>query len=135
MHNSSVPLFWRLKDSKYRMVGTKCANCGTFYFPPRHFCPKCRRDGKIEEFKFTGKGTIVSHTVIRTAPSGFEKSTPYVVGIVKLDEGPQISGQIVGGIREVEIGKKVKPVFRKMYEDGDGGLIHYGFKFELDDSE
>ncbi len=131
MHRSSVPLFWRLRESKYRMVGTRCATCNSFYFPPRYLCPKCRREGKIENFQFSGNGEIVSYTVIRTAPSGFEKQMPYVVAIVRLDEGPNITGQIVGDINEVEIGKRVCPVFRKMYEDGPGGLIIYGFKFQL----
>ena len=96
MHRSSVPLFWRLKESKYKLIGTKCATCSELYFPPRQLCPKCRRDGKIEPFQFSGNGEIVSYTIIRTAPSGFEKLAPYVVAIVKLEEGPQISGQIVG---------------------------------------
>jgi len=133
MHRSSVPLFWRLKESKYRMVGTKCGTCSSLYFPPRNFCPKCRRDGKIEPFRFSGNGEIASYTIIRTAPSGFEKQTPYAVAIIKLEEGPSITGQVVGDINAVEIGKLVRPVFRRMYEDGDCGLINYGIKFELVD--
>ena len=131
MHRSSVPLFWRLKESKYRMIGTKCATCSQLYFPPRNLCPKCRRDGKIEPFQFSGSGEVVSYTIIRTAPSGFEKQAPYVVAIVKLEEGPQIAGQIVGDKDNVRIGKPVRSVFRRMYEDGEDGLIHYGFKFCL----
>jgi len=131
VHRSSVPLLWRLKESKYRIMGTKCTTCGQPYFPPRHLCPKCRRDGKIEQFQFSGNGEIVSYTTIRTAPSGFEKLAPYVVAIVKLDEGPRIAGQIVGDMDKVSIGGKVSPVFRRMYEDGDSGLIHYGFKFQV----
>jgi len=133
MHRSSVPLFWRLKDSKYRLVGTKCESCGSFYFPPISFCPKCRRNGRVESFKFSGKGIVESFTIIRTAPSGFEKATPYVVGIIRLDEGPKISAQITGDIEQVDIGRKVSMVFRRMYEDGEQGLINYGFKFELDE--
>jgi len=135
VHRSSVPLFWRLKESKYRIMGTKCTNCDQPYFPPRYLCPKCRRDGKIEQFKFSGNGEIVSYTIIRTAPSGFEKLAPYMVAIVKLDEGPQIAGQIVGDTDKISIGDKVRSVFRRMYEDGDSGLIHYGFKFQLAEND
>lgn len=136
MHRSSVPLFWRLRESKYRLMGTRCVACNEMYFPPRQLCPNCRRDGKIEPFQFSGNGEIVSFTIIRTPPSGFEKLAPYVVAIVRLDEGPSIAGQIVGNKDKVEIGKRVQSVFRKMSEDGPDGLIRYGFKFEMvDDSE
>jgi hypothetical protein len=133
MHTSSVPLFWRLKGSKYRMVGTKCAKCGSAYFPPRYLCPRCRRHGKIEPFQFSGRGEIVTYTIIRTPPSGFERQSPYAVGIIKLDEGSNVTGQIAGNVDGIGIGRRVRSVFRRVSEDGSDGIINYGFKFELDD--
>ncbi|NIO21536.1 MAG: transcriptional regulator [Candidatus Aenigmarchaeota archaeon] len=129
----SVPLFWRLKKPKYNLVGTKCLKCKNVYFPPRNLCPECRRSGNIREFPFSGKGKIVSYTIIRTAPEGFEHYTPYVVAIVHLDEGANIAAQIVGDIENIKTGKRVRSVFRKMCEDGSDGLIHYGLKFEMAD--
>lgn len=34
-------------------------------------------------------------------------------------------------IDEIDIGKKVRMVFRKISEDGDAGIINYGYKFVL----
>jgi len=133
MFKSSVPLLWRLRKSRYNLIGTKCLNCGNVYFPPKTFCPNCRRNSKIEEFVFSGNGEIVSYTIIKVPPEGFERQVPYVVGIIKLDEGVNVSGQIIGDLNKIEIGKRVKAVFRKMFEDGPDGLIHYGLKFELID--
>jgi len=130
-YKSSVPLFWRLKDSKYRLVGTKCGKCGAVFFPPRSVCHKCRTRETIERFNFSGNGEIVSHTIIRSAPEGFEKYVPYAIAIIRLDEGTNISGQIVGDVENIKIGARVRPVFRRMYEDGDKGLIQYGVKFEI----
>jgi hypothetical protein len=127
----SVPIGWRLKRQKYNLIGTRCATCSSLFFPPRNFCPRCRRKGRIVDFQFSGKGEIVSYTVIRTAPKGFEKYTPYTVALIKLDEGPTISGQVVSNGMEVSIGKRVSPVFRRMYEDSPDGQIHYGVKFEI----
>jgi uncharacterized OB-fold protein len=76
---------------------------------------------------------IESFTVIRAAPEGFEKQSPYVVALIKLDEGTNISGQVVGSPDEVAAGKRVKPVFRRITQDGDDGLIHYGIKWEVAD--
>ncbi len=92
-------------------------------------CPDCRREGEIEDFKFKGTGEIVTYTVIHTAAEGFEGQTPYVLGIIKLDEGPQLTTQIIGMADDMEIGMKVRPVFRKLGQDGENGMIYYGTKF------
>ena len=102
-HSSSVPLFWRLKKSKYMMIGSKCDNCGQVFFPPRVVCAKCRSKGRIADFQFSGNGAIESFTVIRVPPEGFEKAAPYAIAIIKLDEGTNISGQVVGNIEEADI--------------------------------
>ncbi|MBI4020987.1 MAG: Zn-ribbon domain-containing OB-fold protein [Candidatus Aenigmarchaeota archaeon] len=128
----SVPLSWRLQRQRYNLIGTRCATCDERFFPPRNFCPSCRRKGKIEPFQFSGRGSVESFTVIRVAPSGFESQTPYAVGIIKLDEGTSISGQIVGDVTRVEMGKRVRPVFRRIREDGKEGVIHYGVKWALE---
>jgi len=131
-HTSSVPLFWRLKKSKYMMIGSKCQTCGSVFFPPRVICTGCRSRGRVVDHQFTGKGVIESFTVIRAAPEGFEHMAPYVIAIIKLDEGTNISGQVVDGPDEVAVGKRVRPVFRRITQDGDAGLIHYGIKWEID---
>jgi len=132
-YRGSIPLYWRLQKSKYNLIGKKCVVCGNVYFPPKNLCPKCRRKGKLEDFQFSGNGEIVSYTIIRVPPSGFERQAPYAVAIVKLYEGPNVTGQIVGDIDKVDTGKNVRMVFRRIYEDGKDGIIHYGFKFELVD--
>ncbi|AGB50523.1 putative nucleic-acid-binding protein containing a Zn-ribbon [Methanomethylovorans hollandica DSM 15978] len=125
----SVPRFWRKQVARYNLIGTHCTNCETYYYPPRNMCPKCRRDGKLENFKFSGKGEVLTYTVIHTAAEGFEKQTPYVLGIVKLDEGPSLTSQIVADPGAMKIGMKVRPVFRKLGESGEKGMIYYGTKF------
>jgi uncharacterized protein len=134
-HTSSVPLYWRLQKNRYTLTGTRCQTCGNAYFPPKDFCPTCRRKGKTEPLKFSGRGKITSFTVIRIPPEGFEKYTPYAVAIVELEEGTRISGQLVNDPEEVRIGQDVVPVFRKFSEDNSDGLIQYGLKFEIADGQ
>jgi len=71
--------------------------------------------------------------MINVAPKGFEQQTPYLIGIIKLKEGPLITGQIVRPNNNIEIGKKVYAVFRKLTEDSKSGIIKYGFKFKIKD--
>lgn len=126
---SSVARFWRKIPQRYNLVGTRCTTCGRYFFPPRIFCPDCRRAGHIVDYQFKGNGTVVTYTVIRTASEQFEQMTPYVLGIVKLDEGPKTTAQIVCSPEEIRVGMKVRPVFRRISADGDSGVIHYGTKY------
>ncbi|NIP40619.1 MAG: transcriptional regulator, partial [Candidatus Aenigmarchaeota archaeon] len=58
--------------------------CENVYFPPRNLCPACRRSGDIQELQLSGKGKILSYTIIRTPPEGFEHYVPYAVAIIRL---------------------------------------------------
>jgi uncharacterized OB-fold protein len=118
---------WRLSKTSYSLVGSKCS-CGKHHFPKKKQC-SCGKS--TENFHFSGSGEIVSFTVIRSAPSGFGVYAPYTVGIIKLDEGPVLTGQILGSIENIKIGRRVRPVFRKVYENGSDGLINYMVKFEV----
>ncbi|MEE8168481.1 MAG: Zn-ribbon domain-containing OB-fold protein [Candidatus Hydrothermarchaeales archaeon] len=127
----SIPRFWRNLPSRYNLIATKCLNCNNVYFPPRKFCPKCRRQSKLEETKLSGRGEVLTYTIIHAAPVGFESQSPYIMAIVKSEEGPAFTTQIVNcESSDVKIGMKVERVFRRIQEDGDAGLIHYGFKFQ-----
>jgi len=127
-----LALHWRLLQPRYNLIGNVCRTCGQHYFPPRNICPACRRRGVIEKFKFSGEGEVYTFTVVRAAPTGFEYQKPYVVAIIKLKEGALCTAQIVDcKPEEVEIGKPVKMVFRKIMADDDAGIIRYGYKFKL----
>ncbi|MCU0631985.1 MAG: Zn-ribbon domain-containing OB-fold protein [Methanolinea sp.] len=126
---SSVARFWRKIPQRYNLIGTRCSTCGRYFFPPRSLCPDCRRAGKIVEHKFAGTGSVVTYTIIRTASEQFEQMTPYVLAIVKLDEGPRFTAQLVCTPEEARIGMRVSPVFRRIAADGESGVIHYGTKY------
>jgi uncharacterized protein len=121
---------WRKIKPRYNLVGTECQNCGTSYFPPRIVCRKCGRMSKMVEKKFEGEGEVYSYTNIRVPPDTFKDEAPYVVGIVKLDEGPFVEGHILDKGNDVAIGTRVSVAFRKMHVDGEEGLIYYHYKFE-----
>jgi len=77
-----------------------------------------------------GTGKIVSFTIIRVPPHPFVDQAPYAIGIVELDNHIRLTGQIVDcPFEELEIGKRVKIEFRKIYQEGEAGVIYYGYKF------
>ncbi|MCK4348075.1 MAG: Zn-ribbon domain-containing OB-fold protein [Thermoplasmatales archaeon] len=134
MTDGGVARFWREIPQRYNLIGNKCGSCGRVFFPPRESCPYCRRKsmGKMQELKLSGKGEIVTYTIIHAGPENFKEQVPYPIAIIKLEEGPQLTAQIVDcDIDDVKIGMKVESTFRRIQEDGYTGAIYYGYKFKL----
>lgn len=124
----SVPRYWRNEIPRYRLVGEECTVCGNKYFPARPVC-SCGST-EFKEYKLTETGEVVTWTVIKNAPIGFEKYTPYVVGLIELDDGIKLLSQIVDvEPDDVSSGLKVEACFRKVKEDGKTGILQYGYKF------
>lgn len=119
---------WRTKAQRYALVGEQCPHCSHFIFPPRDVCPQCEAEAKTV-YQFSGKGEIFSFTTITDAPAGFEEQAPYVLAIVKLDEGPMLTAQLTDLDAEPEIGMRVEMVTRKLKAEGPQGMIVYGYKF------
>ncbi len=120
---------WRLREQRYRLIGNRCVNCGAKFFPPRQVCTECRTT-TFEPYQFNGKGELYSYTTLRHAPVGFENQAPYSVGMIKLDEGPMVEAQLTDvNAEDLEIGMRVEMVTRKLREEGENGLIIYGYKF------
>ncbi|HOT94166.1 MAG TPA: Zn-ribbon domain-containing OB-fold protein [Methanoregulaceae archaeon] len=129
----SVPRFWRKIRQRYNLEGTRCTSCGRTFYPPRSFCPDCRRAGETVPFRFRGRGEIVTFTVIRTASDAFAQQTPFVLAIIQLEEGPRVTGQVVlEDVSEARIGMRVRPVFRRIGTEGESGVIYYGTKYVPD---
>jgi uncharacterized OB-fold protein len=133
MVDSAVPRFWREIPQRYNLIGNQCGACNTIYFPPRESCLKCRRRSmdKMRPAKLSGKGKVVTYSIIYVAPEHFEGQVPYPIAIIELNEGPRITAQIVDcDIKDIKIGMKVESTFRKIQEDGYIGAIYYGYKFK-----
>ncbi len=76
-----------------KLMGVKCQRCGALLWPPRVVCPKCF-SGAFDWIQFRGKGKLLTYTIIHFPPSQFQALAPYAVGILKLEEGPQLPGMI-----------------------------------------
>ncbi len=120
---------WRLQKARYGLIGEVCDFCGNKIFPPRDVCPTCAEETKTL-YQFSGKGEIYSFTTVYEAPEGYEEQAPYTVALVKLEEGPLVTAQLTDVDNgKVKIGQKVEMVTRKLREDGERGMLIYGYKF------
>lgn len=132
MSTQHVARHWRETPERYRMEAGKCKKCGAVLFPGRLVCPQCGAR-EFETLRLSGKGELTTYTIIRVAPTGFGDLAPYAVGIVKLDEGIQVMGQITDcDPEELKIGDRLVTQFRRLNEESKTGMIMYGFKFVPD---
>jgi len=105
-----------LKENK--LLGLKCLSCGNITCPPKLVCHECTSTD-LEVVELNGTGIIKTFTTTYVAPKGREVEAPYTIVIVKLDEGPWITGnlididpakvtmKVIG--RKVNLGHKVFP--------------------------
>ncbi len=126
---STPSRYWREIPQRYRYEANKCSNCGKINFPPRLICPECQ-GREFETTKLAERGKVLTYTIIRVAPQQFVDQAPFAVGIIELEDGVRLMGQIVDcDIDLIKIDQKVKLEFRKIYDVGESGVICYGYKF------
>ena len=82
-----------------------------------------------ETFAFSGQGEIYSYTILQDPPEAFADQAPYILALVKLDEGPKVTAQLTDIDGEVAIGDRVEMVTRRLTSEGRQGMIIYGYKF------
>lgn len=120
---------WRVKKQRYTLSGELCHHCGSKVFPPRDVCPECANPA-YDPFRLVGLGHVYSFTTIFEAPTDFQTQAPYNLALIKLEEGPMLTAQLTDvDAAEVRIGMPVEMVTRKLSQDGEEGLIQYGYKF------
>lgn len=129
----TIPRMWREKPQRYMLKGGKCKDCGYTMYPARKVCPKCHSEN-IETIDLPREGTILTYTIIYSAPEGFGDFAPYGLAIVELTNDARLMLQIVDtDIENIQIGKKVSVVFRRLFVEGNAGIIIYGPKARVEE--
>lgn len=98
-----------LRDGK--VMGFHCAKCQVDRFSPMTRCPKCGGT-EIVRREFSATGTVESYTIQSVASEQFLNETPFAFALIKLDDGPRVSGWIpwIGKPKDLPLGQKVKYV-------------------------
>lgn len=96
--------FWRhLAAGQLHL--NRCTSCGTFRHPPGPCCPKCRAIGN-DWAPVSGRATLQSFTTVRhPVHTRLTEAVPYVITLVRLEEGPRmVSGIPLGRTYRLEVG-------------------------------
>lgn len=126
-----VPRYTREIPQRYRLEAEKCSQCGYVAFPPRLICPECNAQN-FELIKLKPEGKIITFTIIQIAADQFARQAPFAVAIIETVDGARLTAQVVDcKLEDVEIGKKVKLIFRRLQKEGKSGILQYGYKAVL----
>lgn len=104
-----------------------CADCGTIIAPPSGSCYGCG-SSIMNWAEVSGKGKLVSFTVIHIAPDAFAEEAPYIIAIVELEEGTRVSARLLGfdPLKPEEIVLGIPVILD--YEKGKSGKTYLAFK-------
>ncbi len=94
----TIEQFYKFLQQGKLMAG-KCLKCGKIHLPPRPLCNRCFSQ-EFEWLEVSGKGKLLTYTIIHIAPQQFQALAPYAVGIVQLESGLRIPGMIQGATQE-----------------------------------
>ncbi len=119
-----------------KLMGSKCKKCGVVDVPPRKLCIKCNSTD-MEWIEVSGKGKIAAFSCIGVGTTfmvnkGYSMKKPYCFSVIKLEEGPMISGQLIGvdesKPESIKIETPVKLTFIETELKGEETRVDLGFE-------
>jgi uncharacterized OB-fold protein len=85
-----------------RLLVQRCANCGSYQYPPDVACIRCQSQALVPT-EVSGRGSLYSFAIVdRAFHEGFVDALPYVVALVDLPE--QAGLRMLTNIVEAEHG-------------------------------
>lgn len=109
--------FWEAAR-RHELLLQNCNACRRPIHYPRVACPYCGGDD-LGWQPASGRGSIYSYTVVESnAPSAFVADMPYVVAVIRLEEGVQMLSNIVDcDPATLQCDQPVEVVFERLDED------------------
>jgi len=90
--NPDTKAWWEATRQRHLLV-QRCHTCGRCQHYPRYLCTRCGST-HLEFVPASGHGRVYSFTVVHRPPSPAFKA-PYIVALVRLEEGPLLLTNIV----------------------------------------
>jgi uncharacterized OB-fold protein len=88
-----------------RLQVLACADCGALDPGGRTRCSAC--GGELAQHSVSGRGTLLTWTLVRRPPAGFDTDGPMAVALVELEEGVRITAQLASHDPEPDLGAPV----------------------------
>ena len=103
---------------RHELLIQRCADCHAAQFYPRMLCTHCSGN-RLDWVRASGRATLASYTIVHRAVSqAYAGEVPYVVALVRLEEGPTMMSNVVGSsAANLKIGMPLEVVFDDWTED------------------
>ena len=128
-----VPGLFGELDGRAVLHGSRCAGCNTPYFPRAATChnPDCG-ESRVEDCSFGGAGVLWSFSVADfppPPPHRFDKPfVPYAIGVVDLDCGVRLIGQMTDAPDALRVGARVELVIGALYHEEERTYTSWKFR-------
>ena len=129
---------WFTLDDEPHLLGTRCVQSGTYYFPPETTMSRAPgfADSELEPVELSRTGTIWSFTNAGYQPPEpyLPVSDPYVpfaIAAVSLaEEQLVVLGQVVAGVgvEDLSIGMEMELVLETLYSDDEHDYVVWKWK-------
>lgn len=110
------------------LIGSKCKECGRYFFPQRKWCGYCA-EPTTEVVELNKEGTISSFSLMTRKQNYCLMKTPYIFGEVMIPEGVLIYTVInAKSVEALQMGQKAKLNTTEIKKDEKGNsVIAYWF--------
>ncbi len=86
---------WWEATRRRQLTLQRCRRCQEFQHYPRSFCLSCLATD-LDFVVASGRGQVYSFTEVARSPDPARYEAPYLVALVRLEEGPVIFTRLVG---------------------------------------
>ena len=126
-------------DHQPRLIGTRCSDSGTYFFPPERVMSRAPgfADSELVDVELSTRGRLWSYTDANYQPPEpyvpvTDPHVPFAIAAVELDEERLVvMGQVVAGVTvdDLTVGMEMELVLDTLYTeadpDNDGDEIDY----------
>jgi uncharacterized OB-fold protein len=82
--------------------------------------------GEFEYKEYSGRGRVLTHTLISAAPTGFEKEVPYTLVVVELEGGGRLLGWLGESIAASDLAIDMEvQVVPRLFEEIEPIKVYY----------
>jgi 3-hydroxy-3-methylglutaryl CoA synthase len=126
---TALTVLYRKRDMLLGLIGGRCTQCGTAQFPRQDICvnPQCHASHSQEPYSFVEEsGKIQSWSADYLT---YTMSPPSHYGMIVFDNGGRFMSDITDVVPgEIDVGTRVKMVFRIKEFDRNRGFVRYFWK-------
>jgi uncharacterized OB-fold protein len=123
-----VPGIFETHEGGTRLLTSRCAGCGSHYFPRGSRCtnPDCL-DKTLLDDRLSDTGVLYSYTIQCYQPPGIfpmEQWAPYIIGVVEFAQGVRVMGMVRGvESSDLAIGMRLRTAEERLSATASGDAL------------